>query len=201
MSAKGSQIEIIHFRIYSEKGNCNDQQHDKSKWIVYSKNHCGNKTILRPSYLHNGISSTGKITSLYWIRALGVIHTVRASSCLAWITACTLQWHHNGRDSISNNQPHHCFLNRLFRRRSKKTSKRRVSGLCEGNSPGTGEFPTQRASNAENVSIWWRHHDMHFSQSYFTDTGYGCPSASEATLKNIGKWTIWILEPMAQPTN
>ena len=23
----------------------------------------------------------------------------------------------------------------------------------------TGEFPAQRASNAENVSIWWRHHD------------------------------------------
>ena len=29
---------------------------------------------------------------------------------------------------------------------------------CEGNSPVTGEFPAQRASNAENVSIWWRHH-------------------------------------------
>ena len=44
------------------------------------------------------------------------------------------------------------------RRRSKKTSKLRVTGLCEGNSPVTGEFPAQRASNAENVSIWWRHH-------------------------------------------
>ena len=48
----------------------------------------------------------------------------------------------------------------LFRRRSKKTSKLRVTGLCEGNSPVTGEFPTQRASNAENVSIWWRHHAL-----------------------------------------
>ena len=28
-----------------------------------------------------------------------------------------------------------------------------------GNSPVTGEFPTQRASNAEYVSIWWRHHE------------------------------------------
>ena len=45
------------------------------------------------------------------------------------------------------------------RRRSKKTPKLRVTGLCEGNSPVTGEFPAQRASNAENVSIWWRHHD------------------------------------------
>ena len=40
----------------------------------------------------------------------------------------------------------------------KKTSKLRVIGLCVGNSPGTGEFPAQMASNAENVSIWWRHH-------------------------------------------
>ena len=28
------------------------------------------------------------------------------------------------------------------------------------NSPVTGEFPAQRASNAENVDIWWRHHAM-----------------------------------------
>ena len=36
----------------------------------YRKSHCGDKTILRPSYLHNGISYTGKTTSLYWIRPL-----------------------------------------------------------------------------------------------------------------------------------
>ena len=42
----------------------------------------------------------------------------------------------------------------------KKTSKVRVTGLCAGNSPGTGEFPAQRASNAENGPIWWRHHAM-----------------------------------------
>ena len=70
----------------------------------------------------------------------------------------SLQWRHNGRDSVSNHQPHDCLLNRLFRRRSKKTSKLRVTGLCAGNSSGTGEFPAQMASNAENVPIWWRHH-------------------------------------------
>ena len=52
-----------------------------------------------------------------------------------------------------------CLLNRLFRSRSKKASKLRVTGLCAGNSTVTGEFPAQMASNAENVSIWWRHHD------------------------------------------
>ena len=70
----------------------------------------------------------------------------------------SLWWCHNGRDSVSNHQPHHCLFNRLFRRRSKKTSKLCVTGLCVGNSPGTGEFPAQMASNAGNVSIWWRHH-------------------------------------------
>ena len=41
----------------------------------YRKSHYGDKTILRPSYLHNGISYTGKTTSLYWIRAqVSVIH-------------------------------------------------------------------------------------------------------------------------------
>ena len=71
-----------------------------------------------------------------------------------------LEWRHTGRDSVSNHQPHDCLLNRLFRRRSGKTSKLRVTGLCAGNSPGTGEFPAQVASNAENVSIWWRHHGL-----------------------------------------
>ena len=48
----------------------------------------------------------------------------------------TLQWRHNGRDSVSNHQPQDCLLSRLFRRRSKKTSKLHVIGLCAGNSPG-----------------------------------------------------------------
>ena len=74
-------------------------------------------------------------------------------------TRCSLRWRHNERDSVSNHQPHDCLLNRLFRRRSNKTSKLRVTGLCVGNSPGTGEFSAQMASYAENVSIWWRHHD------------------------------------------
>ena len=69
----------------------------------------------------------------------------------------SLRWRHNGRDGVSNHQPHDCLLNSLFGRRSKKASKFRVTGLCAGNSPGTGEFPAQMASNVENVAIWWRH--------------------------------------------
>ena len=182
--------------------------------------------------------------------------------CLGYsISSCigsTLQWRHNGRHGVSNHQPHHCLLNRLFGRRSnkisklrlcagnspgpvnsppkgsvtrkmfpfddvimndfdssvdlsassaviyatkcllnimcsrisythysdvimsamasqitslkiaystvyseedKKTSKLRATGLCAGNSLMACELPAQRASNAENVSVWWRHHD------------------------------------------
>ena len=60
----------------------------------------------------------------------------------------SLQWHHNGFSK--------------FRRRLKKTSKLRVTGLCAGNSLVTGDFPAQMASNVENVSIWWRHHRFRF---------------------------------------
>ena len=71
-----------------------------------------------------------------------------------------LLWRHNERDGVSNHRRHGCLLTRLFISRSKKTSG--VTGLCQGNSPITGEFPAQRASNAENISIWWRHHDPTF---------------------------------------
>ena len=52
-----------------------------------------------------------------------------------------LRWRHNECDSVSNHQPHGCLLNRLFRRRSKKTSKLPVTGLCVGNSPGPVNSP------------------------------------------------------------
>ena len=68
------------------------------------------------------------------------------------IQKITLQWRHNGRDGVSNHQPHDRLLNRLYRCRSKKISNIRVTGLCVGN-------PAQMASDAENVSIWWCHHD------------------------------------------
>ena len=66
----------------------------------------------------------------------------------------SLRWRHNGCDGVSYHQPHDCLSSRLFRRRSKKTSKLCVTGILRG----TGEFLAQMASSAENVFIWWRHH-------------------------------------------
>ena len=64
-----------------------------------------------------------------------------ALSCNNSSHSLPLTWRHNERDGVSNRQPHHCLLNRLFRRRSKKTSKLRVTGLCVGNSPGPVNSP------------------------------------------------------------
>ena len=53
----------------------------------------------------------------------------------------------------------HCLCNRLFKVISNETAKSTLLALCEWNSPVTGEFPSQRASYAENNSIWWRHNE------------------------------------------
>ena len=67
----------------------------KMSFYQHRKSHCGDKTILRPSYLQNGISFTGKMRSLYWIGAL--TPTDRSSwwftvdQCIAGL------WHHKNR--------------------------------------------------------------------------------------------------------
>ena len=67
--------------------------------------------------------------------------TWNAISNLLDIYSIPLRWRHNDHTGVSNHQPHGCLLNRLFRLRSKKTSKLRVTGLCAGNSPGPVNSP------------------------------------------------------------
>ena len=71
----------------------------------------------------------------------GRITLTRFWSQMPCLLLYALHWHHYDHDGVSNHQPHCCLLNRLFRRRSKKTSKLRVTGLCEGNSPGPVNSP------------------------------------------------------------
>ena len=101
----------------------------------------------------------------------------------AWTKPYPLLWRHNEPDGVSNHQPHECSPNRLFGHRSKKTSKLRVTGLCAGNSPETGEFPAQMASNAENVSIWWRHHAFHLWMKYMISSWW--TNTAKATMTEI----------------
>ena len=94
-------------------------------------------------------------------RIMNIFHAYSLSMCdqKQEHLAMSLRLCHDGRVGVSNHQSNYCLLKRLFRRISKKTLKLRVTGLCAGNSPAAGEFPAQRASNAEIGFIWWRHHD------------------------------------------
>ena len=105
-----------------------------------------------------GSRKISRVTSRAIIWTHVEILTARAQHCCT--ATFSLQWRHNARDGISNHRGLDSLLLRLFRRRSSKTPKLRVTGLSEGNPPVTGGFPPQRASNAENVHIWWRHHTM-----------------------------------------
>ena len=101
----------------------------------------------------------------------------------------SLRWQHNERNGISNHHPHDYLLNPFFRRRSKKTSKLRLTGLCEGNSPVTGEFPAQKASNAENISIWWRH----MLKWTTTQEASGSSTTSNTAMRIICScWLSWV---------
>ena len=87
-----------------------------------------------------------------------------------WLGLClhtaslNLQWRNNERHALPNHQHIDCLLNRLFRRTPKKTSKLRFIGLCEGNPPVTGGFPSQMANNAENffnlTTSSWSHKEI-----------------------------------------
>ena len=145
-------------------------------------------------FRQNDFFQRGRWGTLLKITWISLLHTIRyfipanASSCNIFLSCvyfylsevwkefschdviisdyieAALRWRRNEHDGISNHQPLDCLVNCLFRRKSKKTSKLRVTSFCVRNSLVTGEFPAQRASNAENVSIWWRHHGVIFEK-------------------------------------
>ena len=93
-----------------------------------------------------------------WVCPLWMLwYSVNPKSCTHLLRS-TLRRRHDERGGDLNHRRLDCLLNHLFRRRWKKTSKLRVTGLWEENPLVTGEFPSQRASNVEKVSIWLRHH-------------------------------------------
>ena len=69
------------------------------------------------------------------------VFVISKSIDMGWEPRHPLHWRHNDHDRFSNYQPRGCLLNCLFRRKSKKTSKLRVTGLCVGNSPGPVNSP------------------------------------------------------------
>ena len=80
-----------------------------------------------------------QLVIFYFCSGSKVISNLNVTSSV--VQFFTVQWRHNERDGVFKHWCIYCSLNHLFRRRSQKTSKLRVNGLCEGNSPVTGEFP------------------------------------------------------------
>ena len=97
---------------------------------------------------------------LPYVLVVSLLQIVRMMiECKGIILFHPWQWRHNERFWCLNHQHLDCLLDHLFRRTPKKTSKHRVTGLCEGNPPVASRFLSQRANNAENISIWWCHHE------------------------------------------
>ena len=136
--------------------------------------HCGSIDLICTG-LTKDLFVMISVTDIFDIAKLGV-----------WVS---LQWRHNERDGVSNHQPRD-YYQRLFRRRPKKTSKLLVTGHFEGNSLVTGEFPAQRSSNAEIVSIWWRH-QVKTAVKHVCDIQYVTnASLILKTAKLTGRWDL-----------
>ena len=96
------------------------------------------------------VSSCSCHCPIYWSQVLS------RKWWYSWSSDDTLQWRHNGHGSVTNHQPHHCLLNGSFRRRSKKSLKLCVTGLCAGNSPGPVNSPYKWPVTRK-MFCWRRH--------------------------------------------
>ena len=81
-------------------------------------------------------------------------------------TSYSLQWCHNECGGVSNHQRLDFSSQPFVKAQINENLTILRHWLCEGNWPVTSEFPTQRASNAKNVSIWRRHYKIWTNQSH-----------------------------------
>ena len=135
-----------------EVSRCLDQC-TKCIWSIHSSMLPNRRSDFKAIWRLKMISLASWLNRILWIHPW--------SEWYRFLVPIPLQWRHSEREGLSNHRRLECLFNCLFRRRLKETSKLRVTGLCEGNPPVTGGFLSQRVGNAKNVSIWWRHHDLH----------------------------------------
>ena len=107
----------------------------------------------------------------------------------------SLQWRHNEHDGVSNNRRR--LAQPFVQAEIKKPAKLRVTGLCHG------EFTGDRASNAENVSIWWRRLDIGMIrqiQSLLLPWLPGCPGFSSNVIQYAGQTEYCLLRRIFSTT-
>ena len=94
----------------------------------------------------------------YTYRMYGCTHAVNACT-QAWWPHSALQWRHNERDGVSYRRRLYCLRSGLFQAQIKESTKSpRHWPLC-GEFTGVRWIPRPKDNNAENASIWWRHHE------------------------------------------
>ena len=101
--------------------------------VEFSGNIIASWIVCETGYIKNWADRENNSHLWHKVQTYSRLHThspIRVVRCIV-----ALQWRHNGRCDVSNHRRLDCLLNRLFRRKSKKTSKLRVTGFCEGNSP------------------------------------------------------------------
>ena len=112
-----------------------------------------------------GVMNTGHIVSMRATQRHSPL-TQAPGQCLLLRVRVSFQCRQNERDGVSNHQTHDCSLSWLFRRKSKETSKLRVTGLCEGNSPVT-------------FSTWRRRYDVEWPMYIQHDVSQATQTFSE----------------------
>ena len=136
----------------SVSGYCNKETHQN---FVLLTPCMGEVDSVPPVALQNGQS----VSWLFLYTIMSVLTIAQRGLYLLNGKAVTpLQWSHNECNGVSNHRRLNFRPSRVFLRRSKRISRLRVTGLCEGNPSVTGGFPSERASNGESDSLWWRHH-------------------------------------------
>ena len=113
-------------------------QYTLIQWSYYNSAYFCYVIIKGMTGLNSIINTTGKwflYNGTVWITIYIIIFQEEIFASLGPESNDPLQWRHNERDGVSNHLPNDCLLSRLFRHRSKKTSKLRTTDLCEGNSP------------------------------------------------------------------
>ena len=104
----------------------------------------------------------------------------------------TLQWRHNDSECVSIAGASIVYSFVCSGEDWKETSKLRVTGLCEGNSPVSGEFPSKRASNAENDFTWWRHNEYMHDFKYVCANQTASNKMADEISRNIATHPLWL---------
>ena len=104
---------------------------------------------------------TSDVICVIWLIWAKLVPKKSIAPIKCWRIFNSLHWRHNDHDGVLNHQPRDCLLNLLFRCRSKKISKLRVTDLCVGNSPGPVNSPhkgpvTRKMFPFDDVIMWTR---------------------------------------------